>query len=87
MSQGAADPAMTLMKSRRRIASSKAWGYVDLALNTAITAGISERQNGSSGRRRRRRPPSSPSRLKFRDICSRIWSNLDDEVRKARPRT
>jgi len=44
-SQAAADPAMTLMKSRRRIASPKAWDHFDLAFNTAITAGIRERQN------------------------------------------
>jgi hypothetical protein len=45
MSQVAADPAITLMKSRRRIASPKAWDYFDLAFNTAITA-FRERQNG-----------------------------------------
>jgi hypothetical protein len=49
MSQGAADPAMILMKLRRRIASPKAWDYFDLAFNTAITAGIRERQNGFGG--------------------------------------
>jgi hypothetical protein len=46
MSQVAADPAITSMKSRRRIASPKAWDYFDLAFNRAITAGIRERQNG-----------------------------------------
>jgi hypothetical protein len=49
MCQGAADPAMTLMKSRRRIASPKARDTFDLAFNTAITAGIRERQNGFGG--------------------------------------
>jgi hypothetical protein len=44
MSQVAADPAMTLMKSRRRIASPKAWDYSDLAFDTEITAKIRERQ-------------------------------------------
>jgi hypothetical protein len=41
---------MTMMKSRRRIASSKAWDTFELAFSTAITAGISERQNGLRGR-------------------------------------
>jgi hypothetical protein len=49
LSQGAANPAMTLIKSRRRIASPKARNYFDLAFNTAITAGIRERQNGFGG--------------------------------------
>jgi hypothetical protein len=43
MCQVAADPTMTLMKSRRRIASPKAGDYLDLAFNTAITAGIRAR--------------------------------------------
>jgi hypothetical protein len=47
--QVAADPAITLMKSRCRIASPKAWDYFDLAFNTAITAGNRERQNGFGG--------------------------------------
>jgi hypothetical protein len=40
---------MTLMKLRRRIASPKAWDYVDPAFGTAITAGIGGRQNGFGG--------------------------------------
>ena len=40
---------ITLTKSRRRIASPKAWDYVDLAFSAAITAGIRERQNGFGG--------------------------------------
>jgi hypothetical protein len=40
---------MTLMKLRRRIASPKAWDYVDPAFGMAITAGIGERQNGFGG--------------------------------------
>jgi hypothetical protein len=40
---------MTLMKSRRRIVSPKARDTFDLAFSTAITAGISERQNGLRG--------------------------------------
>jgi len=40
---------MTLMKSRRRIASPRAWDYFDLAFKPAITAGIRERQNGFGG--------------------------------------
>jgi hypothetical protein len=46
---------MTLMKSCRRIASPKAWDYVDPVFATAITAGIGERQNGFGGPLRRHR--------------------------------